>query len=135
MNISENLKPDFCLNFRLPEEYIVRKLSGRRICVDCDRSINVEGIFEGEYNMPPLYPDVNNPCEKCDNKPTLIHRDDDSVDIVKYRLSLYNKESIPIEKFFNDQGMLLNAELKKSLADYPNLLLWIDSFKKKKELI
>ena len=78
--LSEHLDINVVLNLSLREDILIRKLLGRRVCVECKRSYNIENVNEGEYVMPPMMPEKDTKC--CVN---LVQRDDDKEDIIKRR--------------------------------------------------
>jgi adenylate kinase len=67
---------DAVLLLDVPEEELVRRLSGRRACRDCGKGYNV--VFD-----PPAVEDV---CDGCGG--ALYQRDDDSEDTVRNRLEV-----------------------------------------------
>jgi adenylate kinase len=77
-----------------PDGEVIRRLSGRRICVKNGHLYHVE--FD-----PPKREDV---CDQDGSR--LIQRDDDRPDTIKRRLEVYHKETSPLEKYYDDQGIL-----------------------------
>ena len=81
---------DFVVNITLPEEEIVRRLTGRRIHPASGRTYHIE------FNPP-----------KVDGKDDetgedLIQRADDTPDAIKKRLQVYNAQAQPIIDFYQD---------------------------------
>ena len=64
----QNDKIDFAINVDVPDENIVRRMSGRRACVTCGATYHIE-------HVPPKTEGV---CDKCGS--ALILRDDDKPD-------------------------------------------------------
>lgn len=58
----------------------------------------------------------------------LTKRDDDTEDIVKERLNVYQQIEDQVVPFFSDCGCLLNWEMKHGIADIPQKLQQTDSF-------
>lgn len=79
------------INLKLREEALLAKCLGRRICSECGANYNVACIdIRGDDDasprmyMPPLLPP-----KSCESK--LITRADDTEEVVKERLKIYNK--------------------------------------------
>ena len=76
---------DFVLNFITPNDIILEKLMGRRVCPTCDRNYNVAAIDRDGYFMKPLLPKLSAcHCEECGDGKTvkLVLRDDDKAETV-----------------------------------------------------
>ena len=71
-----------------PDEEVIRRLSGRRICVKNQHLYHVE--FD-----PPKRPDV---CDQDGSR--LIQREDDKPETVKKRLSIYHDQTKPLEDHY-----------------------------------
>ncbi|OUS48897.1 putative adenylate kinase [Ostreococcus tauri] len=92
------------LNLTLREDILVEKCCGRRECGECGKAFNIAVIRsekEGEPTivMPPL-----NPPEACLGKMT--QRADDTEDVVRARLDVYKKATIPVEEYYRNKGLL-----------------------------
>ncbi|KAF3576626.1 hypothetical protein DY000_02028977 [Brassica cretica] len=113
---------DLVINLKLKEEALLAKCLGRRICSECGANYNVACIDikgddgdDGMY-MPPLLPPP-----KCESK--LITRADDTAEVVKERLRVYNKLTQPVEEFYRKRGKLLEFELPGGIPQsWPKLL-------------
>lgn len=95
---------DTVINFTVSEEEVVRRLSGRRVCRSCGESYHVEFI-------PPAKDGV---CDKCGGE--LYTRDDDKIDAIKNRLSVYALSTEPLISFYRNEGQLKDI----SSAQHPN---------------
>jgi adenylate kinase len=82
------------ISLRVPEDDIVRRLSGRRT----DRATGA--IYHVEFNPPPA--DV--PAER------LVHRNDDLPEAIRKRLEVYQVETAPLETFFRDYARLVEVD-------------------------
>jgi adenylate kinase len=80
------------------EEELVRRLTGRRICRDCQSPFHV--VFS-----PPARADV---CDKCGGE--LYQRDDDSEATVRNRLTVYNQQTEPLIAYYDSQGVLVRID-------------------------
>ena len=77
----------------VPEEEVVRRLSGRRTCPNGH-------IWHVDFD-PPEKEDV---CDTC-GEPLHI-RDDDKPEVVRHRLEQYEEKTSPLIEFYDDQGLL-----------------------------
>ena len=87
-----NIGLDAVIVFRVPDEVLIKRLSGRRSCPECN---NVHNI----YFDPP---DVRGVCDKCGG--TLMERADDDADTVKHRLDVYVRQTRPLIDFYEKAG-------------------------------
>ena len=83
------------------EETTYQRLSGRRICVSCEKNY-----------YPPQSLTLKE-CEKCGGK--IIRRDDDNKDAIKKRLSVYNNDTLPVIKYFKKSKELIKINGEQSI--------------------
>ncbi|MEN2769093.1 adenylate kinase [Ornithinibacillus xuwenensis] len=93
-----NQEIDHVLHVNVPEEKLVERLSGRRICPTCGRAYHVM------YN-PPKQEGI---CDR--DGQALIQRDDDKPETVKNRLAINIEQSKPLLDFYDDKGYLVNID-------------------------
>lgn len=110
------------VNIRLDQEVTIKKLLGRRLCKNCNESFNTAHVVEGDYDMPAILPESS--CEQGRDH-VLMKRDDDTLESIKNRFELYTQKTEPILKHFDDEGMLVNFDVKKGVKDTPQLLALI----------
>jgi adenylate kinase len=72
------------LDIVVPEDVLVRRLATRRICSKCGANASVEWITS---------------CGKCGGQ--LVARVDDSVDIVRERLKVYQRQTKPLVDYYS----------------------------------
>jgi adenylate kinase len=77
-----------------PDEEVIRRLSGRRICV------KNQHVYHVEFD-PPKNEGV---CDQDGSR--LIQRDDDKPETVKNRLDVYHKQTEPVIGWYEDKGLL-----------------------------
>ena len=107
------------VNLVLDESILVEKALARRVCCKCGHGYNLANIQRDGYEMPPLLPKVPGHCDKCHG--ALVTRPDDTDEIIRDRLHIYQKETFPIIDFYDKQGLLLEFPVKKGVADLPEL--------------
>lgn len=95
---SEGIKLDAVVFLDVDEETLVRRLSGRRICLNCNAIYNV-------YNAD--YPEDGH-CRNCGAK--LIQRDDDRPEVVRQRLDVYRKDTAPLLAYYKGRGNLVTVD-------------------------
>lgn len=93
-----NDKIDFAINVDVPDENIVKRMSGRRACVNCGATYHIV------YNAPK----TEGKCDTCGAE--LILRDDDKPETVLNRLDVYHTQTQPLIDFYNERGVLKNVD-------------------------
>ena len=76
----------------------MKRLAGRRTCVVCKRTYNVE--FKR--------PSHENVCDRCGGE--LLQRPDDREETVRHRLEVYHRDTEPLEFFFWERGLLREVD-------------------------
>jgi adenylate kinase len=89
---------DLVLNFVAPDEVIIDRISGRRICRVCG------AIYHVKY-MPPKVPGV---CDRCGGP--LYQREDDKPEVVARRLEVYRQQFAPIIEYYRRRGILVDVD-------------------------
>ena len=74
---------DFAIDVNVPDENIVKRMSGRRACLSCGTTYHIEHI-------PPKKEGI---CDKCGQE--LVLRDDDKPETVLNRLKVYHDQTQP----------------------------------------
>jgi len=88
--------------FEVPEEDVMRRLSGRRVCVKNGHNYHVE------FNKPKHE-------DRCDlDGSRLIQRDDDREEVVKHRLEEYRSKTEPLIEYYEEQGILRRIDAARS---------------------
>jgi len=75
---------------------LFRRLTGRRVCRDCQRVFNI-------YTTPPGSPP---PCLQCGDMPRLEQRPDDAEDVIGKRLEVYDAQTKPLVSHYEAAGLL-----------------------------
>jgi adenylate kinase len=79
----------------VPDDELVRRLAGRRVCVK-----NPSHIYHVEFD-PPKHEDV---CDQDGSR--LMQRDDDKEETIRHRLAVYHSQTEPLIDHYDSAGML-----------------------------
>ena len=89
---------DVVLRFNVPESEVVRRIVNRRVCPKDDT------VYHLEF-APPRKEGV---CDECGTP--LIHRKDDTEEVVLHRLQEYHEKTERLEYFYWERGLLRDVE-------------------------
>lgn len=78
----------------VPDDEVVRRLAGRRVCVKAGHNYHLE--FD-----PPKHDAV---CDQDGSR--LIQRDDDQPDVIRNRLRVYHEKTAPLIDYYDEQGLM-----------------------------
>lgn len=98
-------KIDYAINVEVPDENIIRRMSGRRACVACGATYHIE-------HVPPRKEGI---CDKCGEK--LVLRDDDKPETVGNRLQVYKEQTQPLIEFYAEKGVLHNVDGTRDMKE------------------
>ena len=90
--------PIWVINIRVDEEVVIKRLSGRRHCIECGKIINV--------NFSP--PRQEGVCDTCGAK--LIQRPDDDPDVIQRRLQVYREQTKPLTDFYSQKDCYFEVD-------------------------
>ena len=96
-------KIDKVLSFEVPNELIIKRIAGRRVCPKCGASYHVE------FNPPK----AEGICDACGSE--LIIRKDDNEETVKNRLSNYHSQTAPLVDFYKNKGVFAQIDGSQKL--------------------
>ena len=96
---------DFVFLIDVPEDVIVDRILGRRVCPKCGESYHIK------YNPPK----IEGKCNVCGT--ALIHRADDQKEIILDRLKIYNQTTKPILDFYSEKGILYKIQGTGDIQD------------------
>jgi adenylate kinase len=91
-------KLDRVINFVVPRHEVVRRLSGRRSCPNCQAVYHVD-------SAPSRIPGL---CDRCNAE--LAQRTDDRKETVEARLRVYDQQTAPLISYYRDQGVLSDLD-------------------------
>ncbi len=82
------------LLIEVPDEEVIRRLAGRRVCVKAGHNYHIE--FD-----PPKREGV---CDQDGSR--LIQRDDDKPEVIRNRLRVYHDKTTPLIDYYDEQGVM-----------------------------
>lgn len=89
---------DYAINVDVPDENIVKRMSGRRACLTCGATYHIE-------HVPPKKEGI---CDVCGSE--LVLRNDDKPETVKNRLNVYHEQTQPLIDFYTEKGVLKTVD-------------------------
>lgn len=98
-------KMDYAINIEVPDENIVRRMSGRRACINCGATYHI-------FNVPSKTEGI---CDVCGGE--LILRDDDKPETVLKRLSVYHDQTQPLIQYYTTADILVEVDGTISTED------------------
>lgn len=102
---------DCALSIEVPDENIVRRMSGRRVCESCGASYHLE-------YKPPAKEAL---CDSCGGN--LVRRKDDDPETVRDRLQVYHDQTEPLKQYYAAVGKLRMVEGQEKVEDTTALTL------------
>ena len=91
----EHITLDAVINYQLPLDQILTRLTGRRTCPKCKAVYHVQ-------NRPPK---IAGQCDQCQT--ALIQREDDREEAVRQRMTAYNDTMAPLLDFYTQRKLLV----------------------------
>jgi len=89
---------DTALLVDVDKEILMKRLTGRRTCKNCQQMYNV-------YFSPAKKEGV---CDKCNGE--LFQRDDDKEETIKRRLDVYDAQTAPLINYYKERGILKSVK-------------------------
>ena len=109
---------DLVIDIDVPDEKIIERMSGRRVCNGCGASYHI--VYK-----PSPRGDV---CGRCEGR--LVIRNDDKPEVVLSRLETYHRDTEPLKDFYGKRNMLKTVVGQEEVSDTTRLTFEvIDSFK------
>ena len=100
-----NDKIDYAINVEVPDENIVRRMSGRRACLSCGAT----------YHIVHIPPKAEGVCDRCGKD--LVLRDDDKEETVQKRLNVYHEQTQPLIDFYEKKSVLKEVDGTVDMKD------------------
>ncbi|MFI0134818.1 adenylate kinase [Streptomyces luteogriseus] len=103
---TENMQLDAVLDLEVPEDEVVKRIAGRRICRN-----DSSHVFHVTYKQPAK----EGVCDVCGGE--LYQRDDDSEETVRTRLEVYHTQTEPIIDYYKAQGLVVTISALGKVED------------------
>jgi adenylate kinase len=94
----KQLPLDRVVNFEVPREAIIQRLSGRRSCPKCQATYHVDFA-------PPKKGGV---CDRCGE--SLVQRSDDRREAIETRLKVYEEQTAPLIRYYGERQLLSHLD-------------------------
>jgi adenylate kinase len=92
-DITDSRPLNLVIDLDVPQEVVLQRLAGRRVCADCGANYSVD--------KPPRYDCV---CDNCGGE--VEQREDDTPAAIEKRLAEYERETAPLIDWYRDRGLL-----------------------------
>lgn len=86
------------INLEVPDETLILRLTGRRLCASCGATFNI-------YFQPTRQAGI---CDQCSGP--LTKRVDDDPETVRERLRVYHAQCLPVLKIYQERGALYSID-------------------------
>ncbi len=96
---------DRVVDINVPDEVITRRVSGRRVCLDCGNT----------YHIETKKPQKEGVCDRCGS--TLVQRKDDQPETVIERLRVYHDQTEPLRDWEGAAGRLLVMDGRQGIQE------------------
>lgn len=93
--LSKFARIDAVIELDVPDDHLVKRLSGRRVCLKCGATHHVSTL---------------NGKTVCDCGEALVQRDDDKAETVQNRLNVYHKQTAPLVAYYEAKGLLTKID-------------------------
>ena len=107
----KNLTVDQVIYLNVPEDELVKRLSGRFYCPTCNAG----------YNYPMHLPKSEGVCDNDGEK--LLRRHDDEEVVVQRRLAVYREHTSPLEDYYRGLGNLVEIDANTSPDDVTQAII------------
>lgn len=99
------IEVDRVIDIEVSDEAIVKRMSGRRVCLKCGATFHVE------FNSPK----AEGICDVCGEALTI--RDDDAPEVVLKRLSVYHEQTEPLKAYYQKKNKLVEISGEGSVEE------------------
>lgn len=93
----------FAIDIDVPDQNIIRRMSGRRACLNCGATYHV-------VTIPPQNEGI---CDICGSE--LVLREDDKPETVEKRLKVYHEQTQPLIDYYKNKGILFSIDGTKDM--------------------
>jgi len=115
-----NVNIDMVIYLKTSETTIIERLSGRRVCTECNKNYHIK-------NIPPKKEGI---CDTCNVE--LIQRKDDNLETIKNRIKIYMEQTQELIDYYKNKDLLVEVNSDLSAQE---LFKDIEEIFKRKNLI
>lgn len=101
---SRNESLSTALLIEVPKDFILERMTGRRVCPSCGASYHIK------FNPP-----VDGKCELCGTE--VVQRKDDTEETVRERLDVYERQTQPLIDFYKNKNLLSEVDGTKAINE------------------
>lgn len=98
-------KLDTALLIEVPKDFIIDRMSGRRVCLSCGASYHIK------FNPPKF----EGKCDVCGSE--IMQRKDDEEATVRERLEIYDRQTQPLIEYYKNKNLLSIVDGTKAIND------------------
>lgn len=98
-------KVDKVFNFDIPDDAVVERLSGRRVCRNCGANYHVTFNKAKQEGI----------CDSCGGE--LYTREDDKEEAIKKRLVVYREQTAPLIDYYRQKGLLTDVDARPDVDE------------------
>ncbi|RME20150.1 MAG: adenylate kinase [Deltaproteobacteria bacterium] len=102
---------DLVISLEVPDDVLVRRLSGRRTCLACGATYHVD------YNPPA----VEGVCDVCGGQ--VVQRDDDREETVRARLATYHRDTAAVLPWLSEHVRVVAVDGTRSIDEVRRAVL------------
>ena len=106
-----NKNIDAVISIELDDKSIIKRLSSRRFCNKCG---NITNLLFNPSNK-------DNQCDRCHG--FLLQRSDDSKEVIIERLKIYNKQTAPLLKYYQEKNLIKKINGNGNINNVKKLIL------------
>lgn len=99
-------KLDFAIEIRVPDDFIVERITGRYTCGKCGAG------YHDKFQQPK----VAGQCDSCGSS-EFVRRPDDNVETVNKRLEAYHAQTAPLLPYYDKKGSLKLVDGTRDISD------------------
>lgn len=100
-----NRELDMVIYMSVPEDELLKRLTGRRVCPECGANYHLE------FNPP----QEDGICDECGSE--LIQRDDDREKTVRKRLDVNRDKTEKLKEYYRDRDLLVELDARGSVDE------------------
>ena len=100
-----NMEEFYLLAINASEDEIVRRLTNRRACKNCNNIFNLSSIQ-----------DITT-CPNCGAENSFYHRNDDHEEVIRHRLEIYNSSTKPVLDYYEKQNIVIHIDGSKPVDE------------------